>query len=84
MGKDLKFACLRLKLETGRKNQIRVHCKEAGYPIAGDKKYGAKTNPADRLCLHAYKLGFIHPVSKREMSFESPLPEVFYKILDIS
>ena len=71
---------MRFRLETGRKNQIRVHCKEAGHPIAGDKKYGAATNPASRLCLHACKLGFVHPVTELPLLFEVPLPEAFHKV----
>lgn len=66
---------LRLILETGRKNQIRVHCKAAGHPVVGDKKYGSEANFAGRLCLHARKLGFVHPVSRKRLSFESPFPE---------
>lgn len=75
-------ALVRFRLETGRKNQIRVHCSEAGHPIAGDEKYGAKTNPAKRLCLHAYKLGFVHPVTQKKMQFEIPLPESFHKVMN--
>jgi 23S rRNA pseudouridine1911/1915/1917 synthase len=74
---------LRLKPQTGRKNQLRVHCSEAGYPIIGDKKYGAGTNPIKRLGLHALKIAFIHPITKRRMVFSTPLPENFYKLLDL-
>ncbi len=69
---------LRLKLETGRKNQIRVHCQLAGHPVVGDLKYGAQTNPFGRLCLHAQKLAFTHPQSGKRMLFELPLPEMFF------
>lgn len=69
------FSLVKLTLDTGRKNQIRVQLSDAGCPIAGDKKYGAKTNPAGRLALHATKLSFIHPVSKTEMTFHSALPK---------
>lgn len=74
-----RFALLRLKLETGRKNQIRVHCKDAGHPIVGDSKYGSVTG--GRMCLHASKLGFKHPVSKKQLSFESKLPQCFFAFL---
>lgn len=68
---------LSLVLETGRKNQIRVHCKEAGHPIVGDKKYGS-TAFASRVYLHAAVLGFIHPVTGKKMVFErKPSPEFF-------
>ena len=75
-----KFSFLKLRLETGRKNQIRVHCSEAGHPIAGDKKYGAQgEGPLKRLGLHACLLAFEHPVKGKKMTFESPIPEIFYK-----
>ena len=70
-----KYSLLSLKLDTGRKNQIRVQLKDAGYAIAGDKKYGAATNPIGRLALHANKLAFIHPETGKEMSFLSPTPK---------
>jgi tRNA pseudouridine32 synthase/23S rRNA pseudouridine746 synthase/23S rRNA pseudouridine1911/1915/1917 synthase len=73
---------LRLNPKTGRKNQLRVHCAEAGHYIVGDKKYGAQTNPIKRVCLHAQKITFAHPVTGRSMTFVAPLPEVFSKILD--
>lgn len=77
-----KLSLVRFKLETGRKNQIRVHCSEAGHPLAGDEKYGAKTNPAKRLCLHASRLGFMHPASGKKMQFEIPMPDSFYKMMN--
>jgi len=63
-----------LTLETGRRHQIRVHLAGAGCPVVGDAKYGAKTNPAKRLGLHAWALRFPHPVTNKELRFESPLP----------
>lgn len=80
---NAKFSLLRLTLETGRKNQIRVHCKEAGHPIVGDIKYGATTTHAGRLCLHARRLQFVHPVLEKPFHFESPLPEVFYNLVKL-
>jgi 23S rRNA pseudouridine1911/1915/1917 synthase len=76
------FTLLRLKPQTGRKNQLRVHCAEAGFPIAGDKKYRAKTNPLKRLCLHAHQISFIHPKGRR-MTFQALWPENFNKLFDI-
>ncbi len=73
---------LRLNPKTGRKNQLRVHCTEAGHCIVGDKKYGALTNPIKRVCLHAQKITFTHPATGRSMTFMAPLPEVFSKILN--
>jgi 23S rRNA pseudouridine1911/1915/1917 synthase len=75
-----QYSLLELKLETGKKNQIRVHCQQAKHPIAGDKKYGAMTDPFKRLGLHAYLLAFKHPLTGRKISMTSPLPEVFEKV----
>ena len=76
------YSWLELTLETGRKNQIRVHCQDAGYPVVGDKKYGSSQNPLKRLCLHAYKLAFVHPVSGKKLQFTSEIPSAFYRLLD--
>lgn len=76
------YTWLNLELETGRKNQIRVHCQEAGHPVAGDKKYGGHANPLKRLCLHAHLLAFTHPVTRQKLCFESPVPEEFYRLVD--
>jgi len=72
---------LKLTLETGRKNQIRVQCQEAGHPVVGDRKYGAKSDPIKRLALHAHRLEFIHPVSKKKLAFLSPSPESFERLV---
>jgi 23S rRNA pseudouridine1911/1915/1917 synthase len=76
-----RYSWLELQLETGRKNQIRVHCQSAGHPIVGDKKYGAQSNPLKRLCLHAHLLAFQHPFTKKLLRFESPVPEEFYRLV---
>lgn len=68
---------LQIHLETGRKNQIRVHMKELGHPIVGDRKYGANTNPLKRLGLHANRLEFTHPFTKETLCFETDLPTSF-------
>lgn len=68
------------KLETGRKNQIRVHAADMGLPVCGDVKYGNGDNPAGRLCLHAYKLCFYHPVSHKPMEFRTDIPSSFLSI----
>lgn len=71
------YTMLEVELDTGRKNQIRVHCKDLGHPIAGDRRYGAKTSPIHRLALHAQTLRFVHPVTRKEMKFETPVPAPF-------
>jgi 23S rRNA pseudouridine1911/1915/1917 synthase len=68
-------ALLELTLETGRRNQIRVQLATLGHPVAGDRKYGAKTDPARRLALHAHELRFRHPISNDSMEFYSALPQ---------
>jgi len=70
-----------LTLETGRRHQIRVQLAHAGCPVVGDEKYGAKSNPAGRLGLHACFLRFRHPVTGDELRFTSPLPKVLARLL---
>lgn len=72
-----KYTCVEFSLETGRKNQIRAHSQWIGHPIAGDRKYDARTNPIGRLALHAQVLSFIHPWTGRTMRFTSSLPKEF-------
>ncbi len=71
---------LKVNLETGRKNQIRVHMKDIGHPIVGDEKYGAKTDPIGRLGLHAWVLSFVHPITDEEMYFETIVPKKFLSL----
>ncbi|MCQ2344478.1 MAG: RluA family pseudouridine synthase [Paludibacteraceae bacterium] len=70
------------RLETGRKNQIRVHSADMGHPVCGDLKYGNGDNPLHRLCLHAYKLYFHHPVTNEAMEFETPIPSQFRQLFE--
>lgn len=74
------YSLLEIELETGRKNQIRVHMQGIGHPIVGDKKYGAGTSPIDRLGLHARLIAFYHPVTTEVVSFETPVPRSFLNI----
>ena len=74
------FALLDISIETGRKNQIRVHMKERGCPVAGDKQYGARTNPIGRLCLHAGELSFVHPVTGEPVTFKAKMPRDFNRV----
>ena len=73
------YSLVELRLETGRKNQIRVHMADIGHPVVGDVKYGNGDNSLGRLCLHAYKLCFHHPVKDTDLEFETPVPAVFGK-----
>lgn len=75
-----KYSMLEVTLDTGRKNQIRVHLSSLHHPIVGDHKYGATTNPIKRLGLHANILEVIHPFTKREIKFVSKTPEIFDKL----
>ena len=79
-----QFSLLEVKLETGRKNQIRVHMKDLGFPVTGDKKYGAKLNPVGQMGLHARVLAFKHPVTNRPMRFDTPIPIKFQKLFRMS
>ncbi len=78
-----EFSYLRLRLETGRTHQIRVHMSYLGHPVAGDDVYGPKKviTELNGQCLHARKIGFIHPISKQYMEFSTMLPEYFNKYL---
>ena len=72
-----KYAHLKCRLETGRTHQIRVHMSYIGHPVLGDDVYGKPFKGIDGQCLHAKKIGFIHPVSHEYMEFDSELPEYF-------
>jgi RluA family pseudouridine synthase len=71
------YSQVKVTLDTGRKNQIRVHLSELGHPVAGDKKYGAKTDPLGRLCLHAGLLELTHPYSGKLLILKSDMPKSF-------
>lgn len=77
------FSLLDVKLETGRKNQIRVHMKDIGFPVTGDKKYGAKLNPVGQMGLHARVLSFKHPVTGKALRFDTPIPLKFQKLFSL-
>lgn len=76
------YALMEVELDTGRKNQIRVHMKDLGHPISGDRKYGARTSPIGRLALHARTLRFVHPTTRRVMDFSTPVPPAFAKMVN--
>lgn len=75
---NAEYALLKVKIDTGRKNQIRVHMSERGTPVVGDDKYGGGKNPLGRLGLHASMLTFMHPVTGEMLTFRSPVPPVFF------
>lgn len=75
-----RYSLVELKLETGRKNQIRVHMQDIGHPVVGDPKYGDGNNPIGRLGLHAFRLNFFHPITNERMEFETPYPISFRKL----
>ena len=77
LDRTTEHSLVEYKLETGRKNQIRVHSADMGHPVCGDVKYGNGDDPIHRLCLHAYMLCFFHPVTRRRMEFETPIPSQF-------
>lgn len=79
---DGKHSLVELKLETGRKNQIRVHLQDIGTPVCGDLKYGNGDNPIGRLGLHAFRLNFYHPITGKELTFETELPKKFLNALE--
>lgn len=75
------YSLMELDLETGRKNQIRVHMSDLGHPVAGDQRYGSECDPLGRLALHAFKLCFYHPVTGELMEFETPYPTAFKALM---
>ena len=76
------YALMKFRLETGRTHQIRVHCAFAGHPVYGDDVYGKAVKGLQGQCLHAKKIGFIHPASGKYMEFDSKLPEYFEGVLE--
>lgn len=76
------YSYMRFRLETGRTHQIRVHCAYKGHPVYGDDVYGKAVKGLQGQCLHARKIGFIHPQTGEYMEFDSELPDYFKKVLD--
>lgn len=77
LDRTTEHSLVEYRLETGRKNQIRVHSADMGHPVCGDIKYGNGDDPLHRLCLHAYVLCFYHPITKERMEFETMIPANF-------
>lgn len=80
LARTTEHSLVEFKLETGRKNQIRVHSADMGHPVCGDPKYGNGDDPLHRLCLHAYMLCFVHPATGEHMEFETPVPTAFRRL----
>ncbi|NPD80434.1 RluA family pseudouridine synthase [Prevotella sp. PINT] len=80
LARTTEHSLVEYKLETGRKNQIRVHTADLGHPVCGDVKYGNGDDPLHRLCLHAYMLCFYHPVTREPMEFTTPIPSTFRRL----
>ena len=79
-----RYSLVDLKLETGRKNQIRVHMKDLNHPVCGDIKYGNGDDPIGRLALHAFRLNFFHPITGEPLRFETPYPKNFLSVFHSS
>ncbi len=75
------YSLVDINILTGRKNQIRVHLKDIGFPIVGDKKYDGEKSPINRLCLHAYELNVKHPIIEKILLFKSKTPKEFENVL---
>ena len=80
LDRTTEHSLVEFRLETGRKNQIRVHSADMGHPVCGDVKYGNGDDPIHRLCLHAWLLCFTHPVTGERMEFETPVPTAFRQL----
>lgn len=74
------YSLAEVEIDTGRKNQIRVHLQDLGCPVAGDRQYGAKTDPLGRLGLHAHELSITDPRNRKQLVFRAPLPAGFQKL----
>ena len=80
-----RYSLLELRLDTGRRNQIRVHLREEKHPVVHDPMYGYKDDisPINRLALHAFRLAFVHPVTGKRLKFETPYPSAFLKLMEL-
>jgi len=76
LSSNKSYSLLKINIKTGRKNQIRVHMSDLGCPIVGDKKYNSKSNPINRLGLHAKVLEIKHPITKKVIKFEAKVPKI--------
>lgn len=82
LGTNKRYSYLMVTLETGRKNQIRVHCSDAGHPVVGDKKYGASKPGIKRLCLHSHRIVMPHPITQKPLTLVCPVPRPFFTLIN--
>ena len=82
MKENMYYSLVDVHIDSGRKNQIRVHMMDLGHKIVGDTKYGANSNPLKRLGLHAYELEITHPYTKKVMNFKSNVPSTFTSLFN--
>ena len=80
LGGNGKYTLLEVSIDTGRKNQIRAHLRELGCPVAGDRMYGAATDPLGRLCLHAHELSLADPFTGERRVFRADAPAGFFSL----
>ena len=78
--RNKNYSLLEVSIDTGKKNQIRVHMQDLGHSVVGDKKYGSTKNPINRLGLHASTIVFVHPTTKKVLHFSSKIPDSFTKL----
>lgn len=76
-----RYSLLSFRLETRRKNQVRVQMKQIGHPIVGDKKYGSTENPLKRIALHVQDMLLVHPVSGKKLEFNCPVPKNMQQLI---
>ena len=81
LDRTTEHSLVEYRLETGRKNQIRVHSADMGHPVCGDVKYGNGDDPLHRLCLHAYMPCFTHPITHERMEFQTQIPTAFKQVM---
>lgn len=84
-GRSRRYSMLELRLDTGRRNQIRVQMRERKHPVVHDPMYGYKddVSPIGRLALHAFRVCFVHPITGKKLEFETPYPTSFKKLMEL-
>lgn len=83
IGRYGEASLVRLKLDTGRTHQIRVHMKHIGHPVLGDVLYGSESRLIGRQALHCYEMKFVHPLTKEMITIEAPLPDDMRQLIEV-